>query len=410
MISREEILKTAREQGLAASVVEKDYVLGWLLAGIAQHPLLSGWVFKGGTCLKKCFFETYRFSEDLDFTVPKGLIYDSDAYRGALIECTEQIMDETGIELPESGIEIRESYDKEGRTTFLGKISYRGPLMPQASTPPRIKIDLTQHEVIVEGPQKRSIRHFYSDAPDPPLAIQCYTVNEILAEKTRALFERQARARDVYDVVNISRNHREEINPQNALAILRKKFEFKALTLPSLEGFIDSLDFTTLEVNWNQQLRHQLPVLPPAQSYFDELRESALLWIESRAVVERLPSINVGVGEATVPRAPFPQMERARLLRAAPSTRGFPSFYGALDQIRYAARNRLCVEILYHGVPRLTEPYSLRMPRTGNMLLYVHEISRGGVTTEITKAYKVAEIQSARTTERTFHPRYTVEL
>jgi predicted nucleotidyltransferase component of viral defense system len=26
-------------------------------------------VFKGGTCLKKCFFETYRFSEDLDFTI-----------------------------------------------------------------------------------------------------------------------------------------------------------------------------------------------------------------------------------------------------------------------------------------------------------------------------------------------------
>jgi len=53
VISREEILKAAREQGLTPNVVEKDYVLGWLLAGIAQHTLLSGWVFKGGTCLKK---------------------------------------------------------------------------------------------------------------------------------------------------------------------------------------------------------------------------------------------------------------------------------------------------------------------------------------------------------------------
>ena len=26
-------------------------------------------VFKGGTCIKKCYFETYRFSEDLDFTL-----------------------------------------------------------------------------------------------------------------------------------------------------------------------------------------------------------------------------------------------------------------------------------------------------------------------------------------------------
>jgi predicted nucleotidyltransferase component of viral defense system len=51
-------------------VVEKDYVLGWLLAGIGEHPATRDtWVFKGGTCLKKCFFETYRFSEDLDFTL-----------------------------------------------------------------------------------------------------------------------------------------------------------------------------------------------------------------------------------------------------------------------------------------------------------------------------------------------------
>jgi len=30
------------------------------------------WAFKGGTCLKKCYFETYRFSEDLDFTLTEG--------------------------------------------------------------------------------------------------------------------------------------------------------------------------------------------------------------------------------------------------------------------------------------------------------------------------------------------------
>lgn len=59
----------AREFGLAAQVIEKDYMLGWLLAGISANPEIGNtWVFKGGTCLKKCYFETYRFSEDLDFT------------------------------------------------------------------------------------------------------------------------------------------------------------------------------------------------------------------------------------------------------------------------------------------------------------------------------------------------------
>ena len=54
-------------------MIEKDYVIGWVLWGIGSDPSLStSWVFKGGTCLRKCYVETYRFSEDLDFTVLPG--------------------------------------------------------------------------------------------------------------------------------------------------------------------------------------------------------------------------------------------------------------------------------------------------------------------------------------------------
>jgi predicted nucleotidyltransferase component of viral defense system len=67
VIRKQDILDRAAEWGLPPEIVEKDYVLGWLLAGFAAHGIAArSWVFKGGTCLKKCFFETYRFSEDLD--------------------------------------------------------------------------------------------------------------------------------------------------------------------------------------------------------------------------------------------------------------------------------------------------------------------------------------------------------
>ena len=70
MIDRSEVLTIAGERGLRVDMIEKDYVLGWMLAGIFAHPSLgSYWVFKGGTCIKKCFLETYRLPEDLDFTV-----------------------------------------------------------------------------------------------------------------------------------------------------------------------------------------------------------------------------------------------------------------------------------------------------------------------------------------------------
>ena len=70
MIRRAEIVDRVQRWGLREDVVEKDYVLGWVLWGIGSEPLLrETWVFKGGTCLKKCYIETYRFSEDRDFTV-----------------------------------------------------------------------------------------------------------------------------------------------------------------------------------------------------------------------------------------------------------------------------------------------------------------------------------------------------
>ncbi len=87
MIDKRDILEAASALGLLPNVVEKDYVLGWLLAGFNAHPeLTDSWVFKGGTCLKKCDFETYRFSEDLDFTLRDQRQLDENFLRRAMGE------------------------------------------------------------------------------------------------------------------------------------------------------------------------------------------------------------------------------------------------------------------------------------------------------------------------------------
>jgi predicted nucleotidyltransferase component of viral defense system len=69
MILQKEIITLAEQLGVAKSMVEKDWVLGHFIAAIYSQPELSEClVFKGGTCLKKCWIPDYRFSEDLDFT------------------------------------------------------------------------------------------------------------------------------------------------------------------------------------------------------------------------------------------------------------------------------------------------------------------------------------------------------
>ena len=99
MIDKRDILDTASALGLTPHVVEKDYVLGWLLWGVSTHEAIAeSWAFKGGTCLKKCFFETYRFSEDLDFTVTEARHLDEDFLRPAFADITQRVYEETGIE------------------------------------------------------------------------------------------------------------------------------------------------------------------------------------------------------------------------------------------------------------------------------------------------------------------------
>ncbi|GFP28306.1 nucleotidyl transferase AbiEii/AbiGii toxin family protein [Candidatus Hakubella thermalkaliphila] len=141
MIDRQEVMDFSREFGLTANVVEKDYVLGWLLAGISSHPELgSSWVFKGGTCLKKCYFETYRFSEDLDFTVIRLEHQDRGFLINAFKEIVNWVYDAAGIEIPHELISFEIYKNPRGTRSVQGKISYRGPLQPGGSLP-RIKLD-----------------------------------------------------------------------------------------------------------------------------------------------------------------------------------------------------------------------------------------------------------------------------
>jgi hypothetical protein len=59
MITRADITERVSEWQLTGEVAEKDHVLGWLLWGLGSAPVLGDQrVFKGGTCLKKCYIET----------------------------------------------------------------------------------------------------------------------------------------------------------------------------------------------------------------------------------------------------------------------------------------------------------------------------------------------------------------
>jgi predicted nucleotidyltransferase component of viral defense system len=63
MILKREIEMIAEQKRVAKTTIDKDWVLGHFLDAIFSVPeCRQNLVFKGGTCLKKCYFENYRFS------------------------------------------------------------------------------------------------------------------------------------------------------------------------------------------------------------------------------------------------------------------------------------------------------------------------------------------------------------
>lgn len=73
MIHPNVIKRRADEDGLSAPTVERDYVLAHALSAISERDGEGRLVFKGGTALRLCHFEDYRYSADLDFSLIGGL-------------------------------------------------------------------------------------------------------------------------------------------------------------------------------------------------------------------------------------------------------------------------------------------------------------------------------------------------
>jgi predicted nucleotidyltransferase component of viral defense system len=227
-------MEFVKEFQLRADIIEKDYVLGWILAGIAQQTeLMENLIFKGGTCLKKCFFETYRFSEDLDYTVLNDEFMDTQNLINIFKKISIWVHDETGVEIPEDSIYFEKYRNNAGKESIEGRIGYIGPVQRRNSIA-RIKLDLTSDELLVSEPEYRQVHHLYSDRPKTGIRAKCYTFSELFAEKIRALSER-LRPRDLYDVIHIYRHAFLNTKPTKILSILEKnvsinKFQYLLLS------------------------------------------------------------------------------------------------------------------------------------------------------------------------------------
>jgi len=190
MIKPSEIQNKARAVVVRDQQIEKDYILSWILQGVAENEnLAKALVFNGGTVLKKAYFKDYRFSEDLDFSLINEVITNDQIFQW-FEKTFEYIREEANIPL-----EIIDNNEHEdGGINFY--ISYIGPLGGQGNNK-RVKVDISRSEKLVFAPVWQNMILNYTDQEEHKLL--CYPLEEVLVEKLRSVMQRM-QARDFYDI------------------------------------------------------------------------------------------------------------------------------------------------------------------------------------------------------------------
>ena len=253
-------LMSAGGRRIPEAVIERDYVLAWLLSGLAGHPLRELLAFKGGTALRRCWFADYRFSEDLDFTLTRPISLEEILAR----------LNEIFVAI-EAACGLRIAFDRDDRhghqNSHTFYLRYQGPL-PAAND---VKVDITIDEVLCFPLQDRVIQRTYDsfdDLPEGP-TVKVYAVEEIVIEKLLALSDRaRNEPRDLYDLwylFDAMDLHIAEMRTE-----LDTKLALRKRTAAGLEQAIATKE-ERLRRLWENRLAHQMSQLPPFDEVFRQV-------------------------------------------------------------------------------------------------------------------------------------------
>jgi len=304
-------------------------------------------------------------------------------------------MDQSGFEIPKDGIFFESFQNPRGTTSIQGRAAYRGPITGKGNIQriPKIKIDLTLDEPLILAPSTRKVEHNFSDLPANGIQVLAYSLEEIFAEKTRALAQR-LRPRDLYDVIHFYR--RLDLNPDRTLvrSTLQSKCELRGIAMPTIEMIESHDNRTALESEWENQLKHQLPILPPFEEFLTEL-PAVLSWINGGLVEAKSQLIESGAdaSEETVVSEAVHNMVVPGLGASM------------MEKIRFAAANRLLVQLGYGNETREIEPYAFARSSDGNLLLRTIKAS-----TQESRTYRWDRIQSLEVISKPFRPSFQIEI
>lgn len=257
MITEAEIRRLAARWQADPMILDLDYSLGWFLAALFATPRASQKLsFKGGTCLRKCYFRGYRFSEDLDFTARSYVSPDD------LTDWVGQTVgwsaDRGGPDFLAGPYRFETVEDEYGKETYQIRVYFRGPLR-WGGSPRAIRLDVTRDELLLLPTVSRSIIQPYSDNSEfSGEKVSCYSLLEILSEKVRAICgqRRFAISRDLYDIHRLVQSG---LLVQDLVPLLADKFQSRGVDISLLEVSLLERRRREYELDWIRNLDYLIP-------------------------------------------------------------------------------------------------------------------------------------------------------
>jgi predicted nucleotidyltransferase component of viral defense system len=198
-------------------LIDNDIRLHKILKEIYSSEIAQNYLFKGGSCMVKCYFDYYRFSVDLDFTWRHQDIWENLGKKKLRKELLNRISD-LGLILEKAceqlGMDFRLTLrDKRflefgggGRmvtfklwkdselikvqVNFVEKILFK---------PKRMKVKTLMDKIHLNNDEKAYFEEFLNFYR--PFSVIAYDEREILCEKVRAILMRKSqKLRDFYDL------------------------------------------------------------------------------------------------------------------------------------------------------------------------------------------------------------------
>ncbi len=247
MIAERELRQIAAKAGIGVGQTEHEYAMLCVLDTLGQTPSLSNtFCLKGGTALRLIYFDDWRHSVDLDFSV--------------LPACPAEKL-RTHVERWFAQVEV-----VHGMTVRLmdfhranGAVRMRAQFVGPLRHPARLLFDVTLDEPVLLPPQEReAVVKFF---PDLRPVVLTYALEEILAEKMRSILQR-GKSRDYYDVWRLLREKGESFDSSLVRSMLVRKCQHKDLEAPNAQAFLSPQYMEEAQVFWERDLAQQVAPQP----------------------------------------------------------------------------------------------------------------------------------------------------